>query len=299
MISQKKLKSSWQDIKGKVMENIIACIDGSLMTKATCEASVWVASTIHAPLILLHALEKTTRPVVSEFSGQIGLGSQEELLNELAELDEIRSKIALQHGKQLLEDTEKWITRKGITRVASLQRHGSLLESLLDIEKEMRVLVIGKLGEAQGGSHPIGSQLESVVRSITSHTLVVTSPFITPRSYLIAFDGSLTSNKLIEKAINTPLLSGLDCHLVMVSDSGKKNAAFDYAVTQLTKAGISVTEHAVKGAVDETLLDYQKKHRIGMMVMGAYGHSALRQFFVGSNTTKVLTQSSVPLLLIR
>ncbi|MFS1903256.1 universal stress protein [Vibrio lentus] len=36
-----------------------------------------------------------------------------------------------------------------------------------------------------------------------------------------------------------------------------------------------------------------------MMVMGAYGHSQLRQFFVGSNTTKVLSNSAVPLLLIR
>ena len=281
------------------MKNIIACIDGSPMTLATCEASAWVASKINAPLILLHALDKTTRPVVSELSGQIGLGSQEELLNELAKLDEARSKVALKHGKQLLEEAAEWVMNKGISHVEQLQRHGSLLESLIDLENELRVLVIGKLGEEQDSNKTIGSQLESVIRSIKSHTLVVNAPFSIPTSYLIAFDGSPTSEKLIEKAINTPLLLGLDCHLVMVDDFAEKNAAFEKAAIKLKNAGLSVHEDILSGSVDDALLKYQKDHQIGMMVMGAYGHSTLRQFFLGSNTTKVLIKSEVPLLLIR
>ena len=281
------------------MKNIIACIDGSPMTLATCEASAWVASKINAPLILLHALDKTTRPVVSELSGQIGLGSQEELLNELAKLDEARSKVALKHGKQLLEEAAEWVMNKGISHVVQLQRHGSLLESLIDLENELRVLVIGKLGEEQDSNKTIGSQLESVIRSIKSHTLVVNAPFSIPTSYLIAFDGSPTSEKLIEKAINTPLLLGLDCHLVMVDDFAEKSAAFEKAAIKLKNAGLSVHEDILSGSVDDALLKYQKDHQIGMMVMGAYGHSTLRQFFLGSNTTKVLIKSDVPLLLIR
>lgn len=281
------------------MKNIIACIDGSPMTLATCEASAWVASKINAPLILLHALDKTTRPVVSELSGQIGLGSQEELLNELAKLDEARSKVALKHGKQLLEEAAEWVMNKGISHVEQLQRHGSLLESLIDLENELRVLVIGKLGEEQESNKTIGSQLESVIRSIKSHTLVVNAPFSIPTSYLIAFDGSSTSEKLIEKAINTPLLSGLECHLVMVDDFAVKSAAFEKAAIKLKNAGLSVHEDILSGSVDDALLKYQKDHQISMMVMGAYGHSTLRQFFLGSNTTKVLIKSEVPLLLIR
>ena len=281
------------------MKNIIACIDGSPMTLATCEASAWIASKINAPLVLLHALDKTTRPVVSELSGQIGLGSQEELLNELAKLDEARSKVALKHGKLLLEEAAEWVMNKGISHVEQLQRHGSLLESLIDLENELRVLVIGKLGEEQDNNKTIGSQLESVIRSIKSHTLVVNAPFSIPTSYLIAFDGSPTSEKLIEKAINTPLLLGLDCHLVMVDDFAEKSAAFEKAAIKLKNAGLSVYEDILSGSVDDALLKYQKDHQIGMMVMGAYGHSTLRQFFLGSNTTKVLIKSDVPLLLIR
>lgn len=277
------------------MKNIIACIDGANSTTSTCEASAWVANKVNAPLVLFHALDHSTQPVVSEFSGQIGLGSQEELLEELAELDEARSKIMLKHGNTLLEEAQKWALNQGVKNVSKLQRHGSLLEGLLDLEEELRVLVIGKSGD----SHSVGSQLETVIRSIKAHILVVCEGFKLPDSYLIAFDGSAISEKLVDKAIQTPLLKGLDCHLVMIDDGGNKDAAFEKARVQLEESGIRVTAASLTGAVDKALIDYQQQHEIGMMVMGAYGHSQLRQFFVGSNTTKVLSNSSVPLLLIR
>ncbi|MCC4783773.1 universal stress protein [Vibrio lentus] len=277
------------------MKNIIACIDGANSTTSTCEASAWVANKVEAPLVLFHALDHSTQPVVSEFSGQIGLGSQEELLEELAELDEARSKIMLKHGNTLLEEAQKWALNQGVKDVSKLQRHGSLLEGLLDLEEELRVLVIGRSGD----SHSVGSQLETVIRSIKAHILVVCEGFKLPDSYLIAFDGSAISEKLIDKAIQTPLLKGLDCHLVMIDDGGSKDAAFEKAKIQLEESGIRVTAASLTGAVDKALIDYQQQHGIGMMVMGAYGHSQLRQFFVGSNTTKVLSNSSVPLLLIR
>ncbi|MFA0551476.1 universal stress protein [Vibrio lentus] len=277
------------------MKNIIACIDGANSTTSTCEASAWVANKVEAPLVLFHALDHSTQPVVSEFSGQIGLGSQEELLEELAELDEARSKIMLKHGNTLLEEAQKWALNQGVKDVSKLQRHGSLLEGLLDLEEELRVLVIGRSGD----SHSVGSQLETVIRSIKAHILVVCEGFKLPDSYMIAFDGSAISEKLIDKAIQTPLLKGLDCHLVMIDDGGSKDAAFEKARVQLEESGIRVTAASLTGAVDKALIDYQQQHEIGMMVMGAYGHSQLRQFFVGSNTTKVLSNSSVPLLLIR
>lgn len=277
------------------MKNIIACIDGANSTTSTCEASAWVANKVDAPLVLFHALDHSTQPVVSEFSGQIGLGSQEELLEELAKLDEARSKIMLKHGNALLEEAQKWALNQGVKDVRKLQRHGSLLEGLLDLEEELRVLIIGRSGDY----HSVGSQLETVIRSIKAHILVVCEGFRLPDSYLIAFDGSAISEKLIDKAIQTPLLKGLDCHLVMIDDGGNKDTAFEKARIQLEESGISVTAASLTGSVDKALIDYQQQHGIGMMVMGAYGHSQLRQFFVGSNTTKVLSNSSVPLLLIR
>lgn len=282
------------------MTNIIACIDGASYSQSVADLSVWTAKTLSAPLTLLHVLDKSEREIAIELSGNIGLGSREHLLQELVELDEKRAKVALRHGKALLNELEAKALESGFTDLQKLQKHGDLLETLLDMEKDIRVLVVGKSGEVnQSNTKAVGSQLESVVRTIKSHILVATGDFAAPQNYLLAFDGSEVSQKLVEKAINTPLLKGLTCHLVMVEDSDEKATAFANAAEKLRTHGVNVVEASLTGDVHRAILDYQQHHQLGMIVMGAYGHSKLRQFFVGSNTTKIIIESNVPLLLIR
>lgn len=282
------------------MTNIIACIDGSRYSQSVADLSIWTAQTLSAPLTLLHVLDKSERETEPELSGNIGLGSREHLLQELIELDEKRAKVALKHGKALLNELEAKALESGFSDLTKLQKHGDLLETLLDMEQEIRVLVVGKSGEMnQSNTKAVGSQLESVVRTIKSHILVATGDFTPPDSYLLAFDGSEISQKLVEKAIKTPLLKGMKCHLMMVEDANDKAVAFAKAAQKLRENGIEVVEASLTGEVHRAILDYQEKNALGMIVMGAYGHSKLRQFFVGSNTTKIIVESNVPLLLIR
>ncbi|PSV44431.1 universal stress protein [Photobacterium indicum] len=282
------------------MKNIIACIDGSSMSTSVCDASIWAAKHLDIPLKILHVLDKSEYPVTSELSGSIGLGSREQLLEDLTALDEQRSKLALKHGKYLLADMMERANQQGLPNVIKQQRHGDFVESLLDIEAETRLLVIGKSGEAhQNQTTAIGSQLESVIRSIKAHTLVAIKPFNEPTSFMIAFDGSDISLKLIDKAIKTPLLNGLTCHLVMVKDENDRTESFHVAAKKLRAANIDVLEKIIEGDIHSALVHYQTHNDIGLIVMGAYGHSRVRQFFLGSNTTEMLTKSQVPLLLIR
>lgn len=283
------------------MTNIIACIDGSNYSQSVTEIGAWVSRRLSAPLTLLHVLDKASaKETESELSGNIGLGAREQLYTELIALDEQRAKIALQHGKALLSDLEDGLVERGHGNIKKLQKHGSLVETLNDMEDDIRVLVVGKSGELhQNDSKTIGSQLESVVRSIKSHILIAAGDFAEPASYVLAFDASKISEKLVEKAINTPLLEGMTCHLVMVEDSDSKTEAFAKASEKLKANGINVVEVQLKGEVHASLLEYQQQQNIGMIVMGAYGHSKLRQFFVGSNTTRIITDTLVPILLIR
>ncbi|HEQ1933387.1 TPA: universal stress protein, partial [Pseudomonas aeruginosa] len=49
----------------------------------------------------------------------------------------------------------------------------------------------------------------------------------------------------------------------------------------------------------EALCRYAADNGVDLIVMGAYGHSSLRRFFIGSNTTAMLEQTRVPLLMLR
>jgi len=162
-------------------------------------------------------------------------------------------------------------------------------------------VVIGRQGEQhQDQAQAIGSHLESVIRTLKQPILVVMAEFTTPSRFMIAYDGSATSKTVLERVISSPLLKGLECHLVMVSDNQSQALTELTSVADsLTEAGFEVITAVCQGEVQTALEAYQLAHQIDLMVMGAYGHSRIREFFVGSNTTRMISKSHIPLLLLR
>lgn len=82
---------------------VLACIDGSDSTGTVCDYATWTSVQLETPLVLLHVLDHGRFTTPRNLSGNIGLGSRENLLDELAELDEKRGKIMLDQGRLMLE----------------------------------------------------------------------------------------------------------------------------------------------------------------------------------------------------
>ncbi|WP_286786632.1 universal stress protein, partial [Pseudomonas sp. UBA3153] len=97
-----------------------------------------------------------------------------------------------------------------------------------------------------------------------------------------------------------PLCEGMPIHLVMIgADTGDNWAPLDNAAARLASAGYDVRQAIRHGEVVSTLLAYQEEHSIDVLAMGAYGHSRIRQFLVGSTTGALLRSSSGALLILR
>jgi nucleotide-binding universal stress UspA family protein len=284
------------------MKNVIACIDGSNNSPAVCDYAAWASLRLGAPLHLFHVLEDTARKLESDLSGNIGLGSREALLEELTELDERRGKIALEHGQLMLEAAKERALAGGVTDIHMRQRHGDLVDTLIEIQEDMRLLVMGKSG-SHGDSlgNLIGSNIERVVRTMHRPILISPKQFREVKNFMVAYDGSMTTRKGIELIAASPLFKGLTCHLVMVgTESEETGGHMEWAKTQLGQAGFDVQTAILPGDVKTALCNYRDQHDVDMLVMGAYGHSKIRQFFVGSTTTKMIQHTShIPLLLLR
>ncbi|HBC01428.1 universal stress protein [Stutzerimonas kunmingensis] len=283
------------------MTHVMACIDGSPQAAAVCDCSAWASKRLDAPLTLLHVLDRQQYPVSGDLSGIIGLGSREFLLQELATLDEKRAKLALEEGRMMLDSARQRAISAGVAQPECRQRHGDLVESLRDLQDETRLLVIGRQGEDSGDAiQHIGSQLENVIRTMQRPILVAPGDFSAPQSVMLAFDGSATSRKGVEMLAGSPLFKGMPIHLVMVAaDTADNQAQLENARGVLTAAGFNVEIAIRAGEVEPTLHAYQAEHGIDLLVMGAYGHSRIRQFFVGSTTTNMIRTTSTPLLLLR
>lgn len=283
-------------------KSVLSCIDGSALSAAVCDGGVWASQRLEAPLTLLHVQEKSEQLASHrDLSGSLGLGTREHLLEELVALDERRSKLALEHGRHLLDAAARRAENQGVTNIRKLQRHGNLVEAVADLEESTRLLVMGRQGEGHENMiRVIGSQLENVVRAVQCPTLITVGDFQPPRNFMIAFDGSPTAQLIIERVTASPLLKGLPCHLVMVeTETAERRQQLADAGAQLKSAGFEVEMQSLEGEVHKSLLSYQSQKELELTVMGAYGHSRIRQFFVGSNTSKMVSLSTVPLLLLR
>lgn len=283
------------------MNTVVACIDGSRASAAVCDYAAWASLRLAAPLQFLHVLDRSRFPVQGNLSGVVGLGTREHLLDELAALDEQRGKLALEQGRLMLDAARARAIADGVSQPQVRQRHGDLVDTLLELEPAIRLLVLGRQGE-QGnsvGAH-LGNEVERVARALHRPILITPLQFAPPAGVLIAFDGSETMRKSLQTLAASPLLQGLAVHVLLVgADTAAHQAQLDWAKEQLASRGFAVTAVRRSGEPESVLEAYRLEQGLDWLVMGAYGHSRIRQFLVGSTTTAMLRRVPCPILLLR
>ncbi|MDL4861542.1 universal stress protein [Halomonas elongata] len=282
-------------------EQVMAAIDGSPVSEGVCDYAAWASLALDAPLTFLHVVDNHPQTAEADLSGNIGLGAREHLLEELSHLDEQRAKIAQERGRLMLQAAKERAVEDGVAEPATRQRNGTLVETLDELEEEIRLLVIGKRGEtAHQAREHLGSNLERVVRGLHRPILMVPETFKRPERVMIAFDGSKTTRKGVEMLAQSPLFQGIPVHVVIVgAETGDNRSQLDWALKTLRDAGHEAEGAIRAGEVEPTLHAYQEEQNIDLLVMGAYGHSRIRHLLVGSTTTVMLQRAEVPVLLLR
>jgi nucleotide-binding universal stress UspA family protein len=117
---------------------------------------------------------------------------------------------------------------------------------------------------------------------------------------LVAWDFSQPASRAVADAL--PLLEKAKrVDLVTVTNEkvlpGKRSAA--ELAKNLTAHGIDVSLETVDAAgrrIGDVLASYADEHKADIIVMGAYGHSRVREFILGGATKSVLSRPPTPIL---
>lgn len=280
------------------MSTLLVCTDGSLYSPSIYQHAAWAAGRLDAQVRVLHIIERAETPSSPDLSGSLGFHANTELLEELASLDESHARVARLRGNAILDDAIKQIGRADTT---TTQRHGSLVEVLSEFEKDASLIIIGKRGEhANFSKGHLGSNLERVVRSAKIPVLVASREFRPVERFLIAFDGGPSALKALHHVATNPLLKELECHILAVGKPDSSLArSLENAATATRGEGFKVTADLVQGDPDEVIASEVKNRKIDLLVMGAYGHSPIRQFILGSTTTNLLRTCQIPVMMFR
>ena len=283
--------------------NILACTDGSLYSTSVYDHAAWASRQMgSASIHVLHMLNPHhEEPQKLNYSGSMGVGARTTLLNELVELESAKAKIAQKRGQAILEDARAHLQQAGIAQVQADQWHGKLSDEISKYECDADLVVIGKRGNnADFEKGHLGSNLERVVRSCQHPVLVASRAYDKMDNFVLAFDGGSSAKKAVQYIAQEPLLKGMHAYLLYVgSGNAKVEADLAEAEATLKAAGYEVTIEHRDGEPEKVISDIVAQDHIDLLVMGAYGHSSIRQLIVGSTTTAMIRTVTIPVLLFR
>lgn len=143
--------------------------------------------------------------------------------------------------------------------------------------------------------------LESVLRNAPRPVTAVPKVLPGGGDILIAYDGSLQAARTLQMFVASGLAAVGDVQVLHVGS--KKSIAsaklVDRAIEFLGFHGVQAQPLKIttSEATAKVLVDVAAEQSAGLLVMGAFGRSRIREFFIGSVTCSVLQTTQVPVFL--
>ena len=304
------------------MKKILLCSDGSTFAENIYRYGAWFATNLKAEEVDVLCVTDIRAQQASKqnLSGSIGIDASENLLHRMVELEHEKAKINHQRTKLVLQKAAQTLKADGVDRINLLHETGFLVDCLEKFEAGCDLIVLGKRGEAaEFASGHLGANLERIVRSSNKPCLITSRQFKPIERVLIAYDGSLSSQKILQFIADTSIFKGLELYIVTVAKSTADQTAIariESAKRLAQQAGFepvcSVIEGHSEKAIQrglggfpherlnqEAISKYVSDRDISLLVMGAYGHSRIRHLVIGSTTAQMLRSSHIPVLLFR
>jgi len=288
------------------MKKILLCSDGSTFAENAYRYGAWFATNLKAEavdVLCVTDIRGQQATSTTNLSGSIGIDASENLLNRLVELEHEKAKINHQRAKLVLQQAEETLKAEGVEKINLIHETGFLVDFLEKFEDNCDLIILGKRGEtAEFASGHLGANLERIVRSSHKPCLVTSRQFKPIERVLVAYDGSPSSQKILQFIVDFSIFSGLELHIVTVAQSATEKTAIarmESAKQLAQQGGFESICSVVEGHSEKAISNYVTEQDISLLLMGAYGHSRIRHLVIGSTTAQMLRSSHIPVLLFR
>ncbi|MBF2056727.1 MAG: universal stress protein [Cyanobacterium sp. T60_A2020_053] len=287
------------------MKSILLCTDGSDFAENIYRYGAWFAKKLDSKLNVLSVTDIRSQQVVStnNFSGTLNLGTSQKLLEKLVEIEHQKAHLNHEKSKLILQAAANFLHQEDITNISLINKTGFLVDVLHEFETENDLIILGKRGDnAQFASNHLGANVERILRSSHKPCCVIPREFKPVESLLLAYDGGASCQKLISFMASFPIFQDLELHLITVAQNNhdqNAKASFAEGKELATKAGFNPIAVLKEGHPEDAIAQYIAEHDISMLLMGAYGHSRIRQLVIGSVTAQILRATDIATFVFR
>jgi nucleotide-binding universal stress UspA family protein len=274
-------------------KDILVYADAAPGAAARLDAAAMLAATQNAHLVALHVDTIPFTPV-----DVLGAGVTVELIEWQISMRRERSDAAQAAVK------------------AAEQRHGVAFEwrkvegviddTVIDQGRYADLIVLSQNSDLTDLEAPVGTMAGNILMAAGRPVLVVPKDYkgaSIGRRILVAWKPSAEAARAVHDAL--PLLQQAEAVTVMRvnpdADEPAHNPGADLA-THLARHGVKVTTSPVlapDASAGTAIVDKARALQADLIVMGAYGHSRLRELVFGGATRKMLQAPPLPVLMSR
>jgi nucleotide-binding universal stress UspA family protein len=280
---------------------LLADIDGGPGSGAVVAAALQLGQAFSARVELLHIeiLNEETIPIVAE---EMAAGAVGKMLESLAEQRQIRAETA--EGLYRIHCVEAGLPTCELDDAAVPGRFRVAFRRVAGRESD-EIARRGRLADLLIVARPMAdaaySQAVEAAIFATGRPLLMVPNTLPERlgsSIAIAWDGTVEAARATGAAL--PLLTRAETVTVLTADMEKVGAKPSALVDYLAEHGISARTWAFlpeAGPLGERLLAQADEAGADLLVMGAYGHSRLREMVLGGVTKSVTAKSEIPVFM--
>jgi nucleotide-binding universal stress UspA family protein len=278
-----------------MLKSYLVTVDGSEYSAAAVGYAVALARRSAARLTLLSVVDIVSLegPFLADLSGIVGVVPYLDLQQQVRE--------ALVEKAKLVVETHAATVRAAGLECATRVETGVVSRVICEAAATHDAIVAGRRGEhASWSGFLLGSTVEEVLRGCAKPVLVTPLQERPLTRILAAYDGSRTANRALSLAAT--LAAGLELPLVVVcvsSEEREGRATLGEAENYLEPHRLQVKAVLETGSPVEGILQVAQRESCDLIIMGAYGHSRVRELILGSTTDGILRAATVPVLLYR
>jgi len=268
---------------------ILALIDGGPLSDATLGTGLLVAKQFDAQLEALHvrADPATLVPLVGEGMSGAMVEQVMEAMTKAVEERAERARAAFDRIAAKAGAAATWRQETGPEPVV-----------LAGAARLSDLTVIGRPDETSDSQLP--ASLEAALFDSGRPVLVVppNPPAVVGARIAIAWNGSPKASRAV--AASLPYLEKAQTITVLEVPAANKASPGEALAAYLGLHGLKATVESLDPqgkSIGKALLEHARGQGVDLLVMGAWGHSRIREMILGGVTREVLAQTTLPLLM--
>jgi nucleotide-binding universal stress UspA family protein len=232
--------------------------------------------------------------------GMAGAGASLQLSSSFQRSMELQNAAEERTERELIDGFTKAAAAAGVRTEhhVEIATEGSVIPYFVRLGRVSDAIVLGGPKDAEGAAAAVHDVLFGAGVPVI---IVPQASDSVGRRIVIAWNGSRESARAVKDAL--PVLERAErVSIVCVGltrPGGNVQAGAELA-QYLTLHGIEASLdnlNETSAPVGDTILDRARELKADLLVMGAYGHSRLREFVLGGVTKRILERSAIPVLM--